>query len=73
MAGAGSPLRNIVSITVYTTDAKWHETFKELQEENFSDWNPATSFAVSQQLRTPGALLEMHAVAVIDNRKPVRR
>ena len=73
MAGAGSQLKNIVSITVYTTDAKWQDTFKELQEERFSDWNPATSFAVSQQLRTPGALLEIHAVAVIDNRKPVRR
>jgi enamine deaminase RidA (YjgF/YER057c/UK114 family) len=73
MASAGSPLRNIVSVTVYTTDAKWQDTFKELQQESFSDWNPATSFAVSQQLRTPGALLEIHAVAVIDNRRPVRR
>jgi enamine deaminase RidA (YjgF/YER057c/UK114 family) len=73
MLRAGSPLRNIVSITVYTTDAKWQEAFKELQQESFSDWNLATSFLVSPQLRTPGALLEIHAVAVIDNRKPVRR
>jgi enamine deaminase RidA (YjgF/YER057c/UK114 family) len=73
LAGAGSPLRNIVSITVYTTDVKWQEAFKELQQESFSDWNPATSFMVSQQLRTPGALLEVHAVALIDKRKPLRR
>jgi enamine deaminase RidA (YjgF/YER057c/UK114 family) len=70
---AGSPLTNIVSITVYTPDAKWQDAFRELQQESFSDWNPPTSFAVTQQLRTPGALLEIHAVAVIENRKPIRR
>jgi enamine deaminase RidA (YjgF/YER057c/UK114 family) len=73
IVAAGSPLRNIVSITVYMTDVKWQDTFKELQQESFSDWNPATGFVVTQQLRTPGALLEIHAVAVIDNRKPIRR
>jgi enamine deaminase RidA (YjgF/YER057c/UK114 family) len=73
MIRAGSPLRNIVSITVYTTEAKWQEPFKELQQESFSDWNLAMSFLVSQQLRTPGALLEIHAVAIIDRRKPIRR
>ena len=73
IVSAGSPLRSIVSITVYTPDAKWQDAFKELQQESFSDWNPPASFAVTQQLRTPGALLEIHAVAVIENRKPIRR
>ena len=73
MVSAGSPLKNIVSITVYTTDAKWQDSFKELQQDSFSDWNPATSFAVAQQLRTPGALLEIHAVAVINKGRPARR
>jgi enamine deaminase RidA (YjgF/YER057c/UK114 family) len=73
VVSAGSLPRNIVTLTVYTTGAKWQDTFKELQQESFGDWNPATSFVVTQQLRTPGALLEIYAVAVIDNRKPVQR
>jgi enamine deaminase RidA (YjgF/YER057c/UK114 family) len=73
LASAGAPLRNIASINVYTTEAKWQDTFTALQQESFKDWRPATSFAVVQQLRTPGALLEVHAVAVIENRKPIRR
>ena len=73
LASAGAPLRNIATVTVYTTDAKWQDTFKALQQESFNDWRPATSFTVVQQLRTPGALLEVHAVAVIENRKPTRR
>ena len=73
LASAGAPLRSIASITVYTTEAKWQETFTALQQESFKDWTPATSFTVAQQLRTPGALLEVHAVAVIENRKPTRR
>jgi enamine deaminase RidA (YjgF/YER057c/UK114 family) len=73
IVGAGSPLRSIVSLTVYTTDAKWQDTFKQLQQERFNDWNPPTSFVVTQQLRTPGALLEIHAVSVIEHRGPVRR
>lgn len=73
LLSSGALLRNIASITVYTTDAKWQETFTALQQESFDGWMPATSFAVAQQLRTPGALLEIHAVAVIESRKPVRR
>jgi enamine deaminase RidA (YjgF/YER057c/UK114 family) len=73
LVSAGTPLKSIATITVYTTDAKWQDTFKALQQESFNDWRPATSFAVVQQLRTPGALLEVHAVAVIENRKPTRR
>jgi len=72
-ASAGGALRNVLTITVYTTDAKWQETFTSLQQESSSGWNPATNFVVTQQLRTPGALLEIHAVAVIEKRKPVRR
>ncbi len=73
LLGQGAVLRNIASITVHTTDAKWQETFAALQQESFSGWTPATSFAVVQQLKTPGALLEIDAVAVIENRKPIRR
>ncbi len=73
LLGQGAVLRNIASITVYTTDAKWQETFAALQQESFSGWTPATSFTVVQQLKMPGALLEIDAVAVIENRKPVRR
>jgi enamine deaminase RidA (YjgF/YER057c/UK114 family) len=73
LLSAGAVLKNIATITVYTTDAKWQETFTTLQQESFDGWTPATSFAVAQQLRTPGALLEIDAVAVIESRKPAGR
>ncbi len=72
LLGAGAVPKNIATITVYTTDAKWQETFTALQQESFEGWMPAMSFAVAPQLRTPGALLEIHAVAVIENRQPAR-
>ncbi len=73
LLGAGAVLKNIASITVYTTDAKLQESFTALQQESFDGWTPATSFVVAPQLRTPGALLEIHALAVIESRKPARR
>ncbi len=70
LLGAGAVLKNIASITVYTTDAKWQESFTALQQESFDGWTPpATSFAVAPKLRTPGALLEIEAVAVIESRR----
>jgi enamine deaminase RidA (YjgF/YER057c/UK114 family) len=73
LLSAGALLRNIATVTVYMSDAKWQATFTALLRERFSDWNPVTSFAVAPQLRTPGALLEIQAVAVIKKRKPIRR
>ena len=71
-AAAGTPIGKIVSMTVYTTDAKWQEVFNKMQREAFDGWYPATTFAVANKLRTPGALLEIHAVAVIAERKAKR-
>ncbi len=73
LASAGALLGSIASITVYTTDAKWQDTFTALRQERFHNWRPATSFAVVQELRTPGALLQVDAVAIVEARKPVRR
>ena len=71
-AAAGSPIGNIVSMTVYITDAKWQEVFNKMQRETFDSWYPATTFAVAKKLRTPGALLEIQAVAIIEERKTRR-
>ncbi|HXG52241.1 MAG TPA: RidA family protein [candidate division Zixibacteria bacterium] len=70
-AGAGSPLRNIVSVTVYLARPELREEFDRLQEETFQGWRPVTTFAVAGALRVPGALLEIHAVAVVN--QPRRR
>lgn len=63
-AGAGSPLGNIVSITVYLRDGALQERFTELQRETFGAWNPVTTFTMASKLNTPGALLEIQAVAI---------
>jgi len=72
-AGAGSQLGNIASITVYLKDDKLQAQFTELQREAFGAWNPVTTFAVASMLRTPGALLEIQAVAIIRERPTQRR
>ena len=72
-ASAGSPLGNIASITVYLKDDKFQERFTELRREIFGAWNPVTTFAVASMLRTPGALLEIQAVAIIRERPTQRR
>jgi enamine deaminase RidA (YjgF/YER057c/UK114 family) len=71
-AGAGSPLGNIVSLTVYLKDDKFQEQFTELQRETFGAWSPATTFAAAKNLRTKGALLEIHAVAINVERRTQR-
>ncbi len=71
-AGAGSLPRNIVTMTVYTNEKQGAEIFAKLQQEIFKDWNPETSFVEAQQLRTPGALVEIHAVAVVSEPKARR-
>jgi len=63
-AGTGTPLGNIVSITVYLKDGTLQDRFTELQGETFGSWAPATTFSVTGNLGTPGALLEIHAVAI---------
>jgi enamine deaminase RidA (YjgF/YER057c/UK114 family) len=72
-AGAGSPLGNIVSITVYLKDGALQERFTELQREAFGGWNPTTMFSVTSNLEIPGALLEIHAVAINVERGTQRR
>ena len=70
-AGAGSLPGNIVTMTVYTNEKQGPEIFATLQQETFKDWNPETSFVDAKLSRTVGALVEIHAVAVV--REPKRR
>ncbi len=71
-AGAGSLPGNIVTMTVYTNEKQGPEIFAKLQQETFKDWNPETSFVEAKQLRTAGALVEIHAVAVVSEPKARR-
>ena len=71
-ASAGSPLGNIVSITVYLKDDSLQARFTELQRETFGEWTPVTTFSVTSNLGTPGALLEIHGVAINVERRTQR-
>jgi len=54
----------IVTLTLYSTEKNPPENLEKIARQEFNDWNPSISFVESKQRRTPGALLEIEAVAV---------
>jgi len=54
----------IVTLTLYSTEKNPPENLEKIARQEFTDWNPSISFVESKQLRIPGALLEIEAVAV---------
>jgi len=65
MAKAGGSLDDIVTMTVYTTERRWGETFTDLRKEVFKTGYPSSAFMEARKLLTPGALLEIQAIAVL--------
>jgi enamine deaminase RidA (YjgF/YER057c/UK114 family) len=59
----------IVTLTLYSTEKNRPENLEKIARQEFNDWNPSISFVESKQLRTPGALLEIEAVAVAKDLK----
>jgi len=65
MAKAGGSLDDIVTMTVYTTERRWGETFTDMRKEVFKTGYPSSAFMEARKLLTPGALLEIQAIAVL--------
>ena len=65
---AGALPSHIVTITVFTPETGSAEALKKIPREIFNDWNPATVIEV-RQLRIPGALVEIEAVAIVRGAK----
>jgi 2-iminobutanoate/2-iminopropanoate deaminase len=65
LANAGGSVDDIVAMTVYTTERRWGEIFTDMRKEVFKTGYPASAFMEARKLKTPGALLEIQAIAVL--------
>lgn len=65
MAKAGGSLDDVVTMTVYTTERRWGEIFTDMRKEIFKKGYPSSAFMEARKLLTPGALLEIQAIAVL--------
>ncbi len=55
----------VVTLTVYGADSSLRDVLEKSAREAFSDWRPATAFVEAKNLRPPGAMVEVEAVAVV--------
>jgi 2-iminobutanoate/2-iminopropanoate deaminase len=65
MAKAGGSVDDIVTMTVYTTERRWGEIFTDMRKEVFKTGYPSSAFMEARKLKTPGAMLEIQAIAVL--------
>jgi 2-iminobutanoate/2-iminopropanoate deaminase len=66
LAEAGGKLGDMVTMTVFITDARWGDRFTELRREIFGDDFPASALITVAGLARPELLVEVQGVAVID-------
>ena len=65
----GGGLKDIVSMTVYLTDARNGQAFAKVRTEMFPDKNfPASAQITVSQLAVPGMQIEIQAIAVIGDK-----
>ncbi|MGC2203812.1 MAG: RidA family protein [Stellaceae bacterium] len=62
---AGGALRDMVTMTVFITDARYGDRFTELRKEIFGDNFPASALITVAGLARPEMLVEVQGVAVI--------
>ena len=65
MAKAGGSVDDIVTMTVYTTERRWGEIFTDMRKEVFKTGYPSSAFMEARKLKTPGAMIEIQAIAVV--------
>jgi 2-iminobutanoate/2-iminopropanoate deaminase len=65
LAKAGGSLDDIVTMTVYTTERRWGEIFTDMRKEVFKTGYPSSAFVEARKLKTPGAMIEVQAIAVL--------
>jgi 2-iminobutanoate/2-iminopropanoate deaminase len=66
MKEAGGGLRDIVKTTVFITDMRYREGYGEIRAEFFKGDAPASTLIQCVALATPGAMIEIEGVAVLD-------
>jgi 2-iminobutanoate/2-iminopropanoate deaminase len=65
LAKAGGSVDDIVTMTVYTTERRWGEIFTDMRKDVFKTGYPSSAFVEARKLKTPGAFLEIQAIAVL--------
>ena len=63
---AGGKLADLVTMTVFITDARYGDRFTELRREIFGDNFPASALITVTALARPGMVVEVQGIAVID-------
>ena len=65
LAEAGAKLSDMVTMTVFITDARYGDRFTELRKEIFGDNFPASALITVAGLARPEMLVEVQGIAVI--------
>jgi 2-iminobutanoate/2-iminopropanoate deaminase len=63
---AGGTLRDIVKLTVFITDMRFREGYGEVRASFFPGDAPASTLIQCVALATPGALIEIEGIAVLE-------
>jgi len=66
MEEAGGKLGDMVTMTVFITDARYGDRFTQLRREIFGDNFPASALITVTGLARPELLVEVQGIAVID-------
>ena len=67
LAEAGGKLDDVVTMTVFITDARYGDEFKEIRKELFANGYPASALITVAGLARPEMLVEVQAIAVVDD------
>ncbi len=65
LAEAGGELDDVVTMTVFITDARYGDEFKEIRKELFAKGYPASALITVAGLARPEMLVEVQAIAVV--------
>jgi 2-iminobutanoate/2-iminopropanoate deaminase len=65
LAAAGATFADVVKVTVYLTDIEDRARINPVRQEIFGDTRPASTLVEVSALSTPGAKVEIDAVALL--------
>ena len=66
MADVGGALDNITTMTVFITDNRFGDRFVEIRKEYFTKGYPCSALITVHSLARPEMLVEIQAIAVLD-------
>ena len=64
-ANSGAGLKDMVTMTVFITDARYGDKLTEIRKEIFKECFPASALITVSGLAVPGLLIEIQGIAVI--------